>query len=233
VAEISLSPGGANQKERLLVFVDRTRNLFIHDIGPLFSGSERRAISQKLASQVSSFAWSDECEILTAVSDKRLIAWFYPRAAFVDKDLLVLASITKDAHDLGESPTIKSWEGSAIRIELEDGSKIHSSVPQFPSMLHNYVNKNQWDSALKLCRFLKSREYWGTLAGFSIHHSKLDIAETALCALQTVDKVEYIKFIQSIPTIEVGPNETCVIHLRLKSLPGNSYLPILLCNSKH
>ena len=42
-----------------------------------------------------SFLWNDRNDILAAISDGRLVAWYYPNAIYVDKDLMELSKISK------------------------------------------------------------------------------------------------------------------------------------------
>jgi len=42
----------------------------------------------KLASMTDSFQWNDKNDVLCAISDSRLITWFYPNAIEVDKEIL-------------------------------------------------------------------------------------------------------------------------------------------------
>lgn len=52
--------------------------------------------------QVESAAWNDKGDILTAIADGRLITWYYPNAVAIDRDLLVLASTSRDAAEFGK-----------------------------------------------------------------------------------------------------------------------------------
>lgn len=40
--------------------------------------------------------------MLTAIADGRLITWYYPTAVSVDRDLLGLASTSRDAAEFGK-----------------------------------------------------------------------------------------------------------------------------------
>jgi len=42
----------------------------------------------KLSAMTDSFMWNDVYDILSCVSDGRLITWYYPNAIYVDKDLM-------------------------------------------------------------------------------------------------------------------------------------------------
>lgn len=52
--------------------------------------------------QVESAAWNDKSDILVAIADARLVTWYYPNAVLVDKDLLGLASTSRDAAEFGK-----------------------------------------------------------------------------------------------------------------------------------
>eukprot|EP00752_Nemacystus_decipiens_P011443 g10162.t1 len=51
---------------------------------------------------VESAAWSDKSDVLTAIADGRLITWYYPNAVAIDRDLLGLASTSRDAAEFGK-----------------------------------------------------------------------------------------------------------------------------------
>lgn len=56
-----------------------------------------------------SAAWNDKSDVLVAIADARLVTWYYPNAVFVDKDLLGLASTSRDAAEFGKvRPIISS-----------------------------------------------------------------------------------------------------------------------------
>lgn len=52
--------------------------------------------------QVESAAWNDKSDVLTAIADGRLITWYYPNAVAIDRDLLGLASTSRDAAEFGK-----------------------------------------------------------------------------------------------------------------------------------
>jgi intraflagellar transport protein 80 len=41
------------------------------------------------------FLWNEKNDILSAVSDGRLLTWYYPNAIYVDKDLMDLTKVIK------------------------------------------------------------------------------------------------------------------------------------------
>jgi intraflagellar transport protein 80 len=50
----------------------------------------------KLAIMVNSCMWNEVGDVLVAVADERLVVWYYPHVAYVDKDLLQYVKITQD-----------------------------------------------------------------------------------------------------------------------------------------
>lgn len=54
------------------------------------------------AFQVESAAWNDKSDVLTAIADGRLITWYYADAVSMDRDLLSLASTSRDAAEFGK-----------------------------------------------------------------------------------------------------------------------------------
>lgn len=52
--------------------------------------------------QVESAAWNDKSDVLTAIADGRLVTWYYPNAVSIDRDLLGLASTSRDAAEFGK-----------------------------------------------------------------------------------------------------------------------------------
>ena len=46
---------------------------------------------------VTSLAWNDSTNMLAALSDSKLTVWFYPSAVYVDRDLLAITLMEKDA----------------------------------------------------------------------------------------------------------------------------------------
>lgn len=195
------------QNSGLVVFLDRSKGLFINALEAVLSGSDPNNACEKLASQIDDFSWNNDKEILIAVSEKNLITWFYPRVALFDKELLIQSTSMKAGIDFGERAKIICFDDSTIEIEFEDGSTIQNSVDQGLILLHEYVHENKWNQARKICQFMKTKECWATLASLSLHHGNLNVALSALCALQAVAKVEYIKHVQNIPTEEVSPSK--------------------------
>lgn len=60
------------------------------------------SISARASAQVESAAWNDRSDVLTAIADGRLVTWYYPNAVSIDRDLLGLASTSRDAAEFGK-----------------------------------------------------------------------------------------------------------------------------------
>ena len=76
--------------------------------------------------------------------------------------------------------------------------------------------KTLWRLTLTLTppnRFVKNPQLWATLAGMAIYHQDLESACIALSAVKEVDKLQYIKYIQSIPSNE-GRNAEMMLYKR-------------------
>ena len=50
----------------------------------------------------SSAMWNDQTEILAAISDQKLLVWYYPNVVYVDKDMLESTTMKLDATSFGK-----------------------------------------------------------------------------------------------------------------------------------
>lgn len=48
-----------------------------------------------------SFMWNDKNDVICAISDSRLITWFYPNANEVDKEIMSMTKAVKESSDIG------------------------------------------------------------------------------------------------------------------------------------
>lgn len=134
-------------------------------------------------SMVHSIAWNDAANILCGIQDNQLTVWYYPSVAFTDKDLIPKTLHLKDAgwtctalsscphvgsdlyfniacvfcSDVGRTPQILSFVGTTVTLRRRDGSLVPSSVPHYPTMLHEYSTSARWEDAVQLCRFANVR----------------------------------------------------------------------------
>jgi intraflagellar transport protein 80 len=206
ITKVSLSQYGTSSLDRRLVFIDSNRELFITPTANL-PGVRKKFAVQKLATQVDTCCWNDESDLLACVADSRLTVYYYPHALYVDKDLLSLTQETQDGSEFGKLPQIQTFYGTQIGVRRADGALLTATVPPYPAMLYEYASGGRWKECTQLCRFIKSPQLWGTLAGMAIYHQDLESAEIALSAVKEVDKLQYIKHIKSLPSSEVRNSE--------------------------
>jgi intraflagellar transport protein 80 len=74
--------------ERKMCFVDSNRDMFLTLV--------HKPEAHKICNMVDSFMWNDGNDMLACLSDGKLITWFYPNAIYVDKDLMLKSTFTKE-----------------------------------------------------------------------------------------------------------------------------------------
>lgn len=84
--------------ERKMCFIDSNRDMFLTMV--------HKPEVIKISNMVDSFMWNDHNDMVAALSDGKLKAWFYPNAVYVDKDLMNLAMQVKEAAEIGKLATI-------------------------------------------------------------------------------------------------------------------------------
>jgi intraflagellar transport protein 80 len=193
VTFVSLDCKG-NMASRMLVFVDRNRDLFIKQI--------YSTAVHKLTTMTNSCMWNEDASILAAISDAKLVVWYSPEAQTFDRDLMSLAMTSSDASSFGKMPRFVSFEGSTASVRREDGALLIASILPYPTVLKNYANNLQWDRCSKLCRLIDDPVLWAVLAVCAIQGQELDQAEVALAAIEEVEKMEYMRMIKAIPSAE-------------------------------
>lgn len=239
ISELVLSQFGP-QKDRKLAFIDRNRDLYITIVharssssagsssgggssssggaassaGPASSSSGR---SVKIATMVSSVAWNDQTETLIAIADSRLVTWLYPSVVFVDRDLLQRTrSVRDDLEEFGRNDSIVSFFGSIACVRRgSDGALLSFGVSPFPRLLYEHLKRNDWEGAMKLCRYLKEPALWGVLAALAVKDGELYTAEVSYAALGDVDKLRYISRIKEVPSMEGRQAELALFQRKL------------------
>ena len=81
----------------------------------------------------------------------------------------------------------------------------------FPGMLQELIRKKNWEQAIRLCRFSKSRELWASLAAMAVYGQELNTAELAYAEIDEIQKVQYICYIKDVPTPEGRAAELAVL----------------------
>ncbi|KAL2611690.1 hypothetical protein R1flu_023382 [Riccia fluitans] len=185
---ISLNQMGSSA-DRKLVFIDRNHDLYITPI--------HRIALFKLGSMIDDAIWHDNIDILVAVSNQKLVVWYYPHAAYVDKDLLKYIKLTKECI-VGESSKIQSFHGSRCTVRRRDGAKVFTDVSPYCFLLFEHFMSKQWDHALRLCRIVKDDLLWACLAAMAVDSKELNTAEVAYAALNEVDKVHFMLHVKEL-----------------------------------
>ncbi|CAK9221469.1 unnamed protein product [Sphagnum troendelagicum] len=190
--EISLSPMGT-LTDRKLAFIDSNHDLYLTPI--------LRPRILKLAAMVYNAMWNEIADMLAAVVDQRLVVWYYPHAAYVDKDLLPFVKLTKDC-DVGKSAKIQSFYGAQCSVDRTDGASISTNVSPYPLLLFEHMAAKHWDYAIRLCYYVKDNLLWACLAASAIAARELNCAEMAYAALDEVAKVQFILHVKRLPSEE-------------------------------
>lgn len=181
--------------DRFILILDKNRDLFIAKaLNPVF---------KKLASMVDAFAWNDDCDIIYTLADGKSVFWYYPNAVFVDQDILHLTKCEKDSQNLGKNVSCVSFQSTNCLVRRADGAIVsvgHGSP--VIALMHEFAKKKQWEQCIKLCRHMKLKELWASLAAMSVYGQDLNTAEVAYAAIDEVHKVQYITQIREIPSLE-------------------------------
>lgn len=210
ITDCALSQYGA-LNERKLAFIDRNKDLYL-------CGVHSKQPSQKIATMVSSMMWNDITETLVALSDGRLVTWYYPSVVFVDRELLAKTRSAKEdaGEEFGRNDQITDFFGTRVGVRRgQDGALLTFSVSPYPNLLFGHVGKNDWDGATRLCRFIRDDCLWGILAALSVKAGELNTAEVAYAALNEVDKLRYISSVREIPSAEGRQAELALFQRRL------------------
>ncbi|CAB1104304.1 unnamed protein product [Ectocarpus sp. CCAP 1310/34] len=217
VEEVFLSQFSKGLSERRLAFIDRNKELWLCPVVPTPVGRGSVPAKHKLHTQVESAAWNDKGDILTAIADGRLITWYYPNAVAIDRDLLGLASTSRDAADFGKSPRVISFYGAKVMVRRADGALLSAAVAPYPAMLYASVRGQRWEEAVRLCRhvsvLVQSRELWACMGCMALNGKNLQLAEEALAAIQEVDKLEFVQHVLKVSS-EEGRNAELALYRR-------------------
>uniref|UniRef100_T1HYQ8 WD_REPEATS_REGION domain-containing protein n=1 Tax=Rhodnius prolixus TaxID=13249 RepID=T1HYQ8_RHOPR len=196
VLEVSLSHGGT-ALDRLLAFVDRTRDLYISTVHP--KPTIPRKIEKLGRSIVLSFKWNSHLNIMAAIQDTTLTIWYYPNILFVDKRLIRKTMNTRDSSEFGHRPTVSSFVDNHIALRRSDGALVSVGISPYVAILHEFSASSSWKEALRLCRMVKDDTLWACLAVMATQAKDLETSEAAFAAINQYDKVLYLQHIKAIP----------------------------------
>jgi intraflagellar transport protein 80 len=216
IAGVGLNQHNLGPHERLLVFVDKNMEFFIASLISANVASAKGPVNfpfHKLTSHIESFLFNDETDMLVGVSDGKLHVWCHPASMFVDKDLLPLSSYVNDSAEFGRNAKISAYSGSKVTVRRVDGSISFVSTLSDVPLLYEFSRADRWDQCLRLCRLQNSSVLWGALASMSLMKKHLETSIAALAELNEVVKVEYLQFVQAIPS-EEGRNAEMALFRR-------------------
>eukprot|EP00967_Tisochrysis_lutea_P107849 scaffold166732_cov27-Tisochrysis_lutea.AAC.2 len=100
--------------------------------------------------------WSSDNGSLAAIADGSLVIWYYPEAVFVDRDVLPATISRQPCSDVGKSSEILDFVGTRATIRRSDGAIVTYAGSPYPAMVERFANAKEWESALRLCRYVKS-----------------------------------------------------------------------------
>eukprot|EP01029_Cantina_marsupialis_P021312 TRINITY_DN5085_c0_g1_i1.p1 TRINITY_DN5085_c0_g1~~TRINITY_DN5085_c0_g1_i1.p1 ORF type:complete len:753 (+),score=192.31 TRINITY_DN5085_c0_g1_i1:121-2379(+) len=194
IVSLALSLHGDHTADRMVAFVDNNKNLYISSIHKLNA--------LQLSTSVSAFAFSAESDNLVALADKQVVTWHFPQGIFDDRDLMKSASTRVPADNIVGPVGIMSFYEEELWLRLSSGVKTQISI-SIPSVtLSQVIARQQWESALKLCRTFDKESLWSTLALMALHYNKLEPAEEALAMVGDIAKCYKISEIRQLPSQE-------------------------------
>lgn len=203
IQHVALNQLNYGNQERLLVFTDRNRDLFVAALFAAGSGGGNAVGAGagasgvltcplfKLHAHVESFAFNDETNVLVGLTDGRMLFWHHPEIAFTDRDLLPASIVSLDASDYGRSAQIVSFSANRVALRKIDGSVVYTASSSDIPLLDELMRAGKWDEAVRLSRHQKSNVLWASLASTALSKRQLDTAEIALAELNEVAKVLY------------------------------------------
>ena len=178
--------------ERKMCFVDSNRDMFLTLV--------HKPEAHNICNMVDSFMWNDGNDMIACLSDGKLITWFYPNAIYVDKDLMLKSTFTKEVADLGKLAQMQSFTGNISTVRRVDGALLTIMVSPYPKVLYEHVEKADFEKAIRLCRFVKEPTLWATLGAMAIYCRELNTVEIALAAIDEADKVQFINYVKDLPS---------------------------------
>jgi len=74
-------------------------------------------------------------------------------------------------------------------------------------MVERFVGAAAWESALRLCRYVKSHQLWACLAAMAVAGKELHTAEVAYAAIEAAEKLMFMAHVKELPTPEAREAE--------------------------
>jgi intraflagellar transport protein 80 len=182
-------------QERIAVFSDKNHDLFVAQLYASGGGvnSNKEGMLNipiyKLHSHVESFAFNDETNALIGLADGRMIFWYHPEIAFIDRDLLTSVTSSLDASEYGRNAQILAFTANRVTIRKIDGSIVYIGSSIDIPLLDELTRQGKWEESRRLCRLQNSDFLWASLASMALYKKDLETAEIALAELAEVPKV--------------------------------------------
>jgi hypothetical protein len=130
--------------------------------------------------------------MLSAIMDGKLVVWYYPNVVFVDRDLVNQTKFVKESSDFGKDPQILHFHGTNVTIRRSDGAQLVAAVSPYPTALYGIVQRNMWEQAIQLCRYVKDSTLWACLAVMALADKELSTTEVAFAAIDEVAKLQFV-----------------------------------------
>ena len=192
---------------RRLVLVDKNRDMYI-------TPTQGLQDLTKMSTMVDAVRWSEDTSALATISDGHLVIWYYPEAVFIDRDVLPQTLMKQPTPEIGKTADLVEFRGSRATIRRADGATVVYAASPFPCMLERFCSNKDWESALRLCRYVKSAQLWACLAVIAIAGRELHTAEVAYAAIDIIDKVVFMAHIKELPTAEAREAELLLFQRR-------------------
>ena len=174
-------------RDRKICFTDSNKDLYI-------SNAFIPKIV-KLSNMCDSFSWNESNDMLCSISD------------YLEKEILDGSRYEKDASDVGNNCQILNFTGSFCNILKSDGSLCSKTITPYAGLLLNLLNyQDGIERGLKLCRYVKDKVLWTAFSAICINYREIQIAETAVAAIDEVDKVNFIEKIIKLKEANCNDN---------------------------
>ena len=185
IIEIQLNQSDLS-RDRKVCFTDTNKDLYMSNV------FIPKVV--KFSNMCDSFAWNDSNDMLCAIADEKFYAWGYPNAVYLEKEILDGCRYEKDASNVGKNCQILNFTGSFCNILKSDGSLCSKTITPYAGLLLNLLNyQDGIERGLKLCRYVKDKVLWTIFSAICINYREIQIAETAVAAIDEVDKVNFIE----------------------------------------
>ncbi|XP_018322477.1 intraflagellar transport protein 80 homolog [Agrilus planipennis] len=195
ICQISLNQAGDIQ-QRCVAILDKNKCIYICQIKTPYKELH------KLGSQVHSFLWNTEQNMIAAIQDTNLVVWYCPTACF-NATALKFTTKVYDSYDLGSNPRINDFVGNFVTIRRGDGALVSVCISPYPAALSSLLRGGNLKEAVNLCRKINDKTLWMCLAVYVISNldvENLSYLEEAFAATDQYDAVDYVLNLKKQPT---------------------------------